>query len=58
MKAFRRVRDIVLLCMVIAYSGAHMPTSQGFARVGASFKAGYDRAVQSNARENTQQNNN
>jgi hypothetical protein len=45
MRAFRSIRDIVLLCIVIAYSGAHWPTSQGFARVGASFKAGYDRAI-------------
>jgi hypothetical protein len=49
MKAFRRVlarmRDIALLCMVIAYSGAHWPTSHGLARISASFKAGYDRGI-------------
>jgi hypothetical protein len=45
-RAFARMRDIALLCMVIAYSGAHWPSSHGLARVGASFKAGYERAAQ------------
>jgi len=54
-KAFRGVRDIVLLLLVIAYSGAHMPTSDGFAHIGESFKAGYARGVaEHDAREREQ----
>jgi hypothetical protein len=55
-RGLRGIRDLVLLCMVIAYSGAHWPSSHGLARVGASFKAGYDRGViEHNAREQTHQ---
>lgn len=46
MRTFRRMRDICLLLTVIIYSGAHMPTSGGLARVAHSFATGYERAAQ------------
>lgn len=51
MKTFRRLRDICLLLTIVIYSGAHMPSTGGLARVGDSFKAGYDRAVKENAQQ-------
>jgi hypothetical protein len=47
MKRIRRLRDIILLCIVIAYCGAHVPTAHGVSSVGhtfsQAFKAGYQR---------------
>lgn len=44
MKRLRRMRDIALLCIVIIYSGAHMPTMDGAARISQAFADGYHRA--------------
>jgi hypothetical protein len=43
MKRLRRMRDIALLCIVIIYSGAHMPSSGAFSRISQSFAEGFAR---------------
>lgn len=57
-KGLRGIRDIALLCIVIAYSGAHWPTSHGMNRIADSFKAGYARGVIEHDERERQQNNN
>jgi hypothetical protein len=43
MRRIKRIRDIGLLIAVIIYSGAHMPSSHGLARITKSFADGYAR---------------
>jgi hypothetical protein len=55
-KGLRGIRDIILLCIVIAYSGAHMPTANGVASVGhtfsQAFNAGYQRGYARQSADN------
>jgi hypothetical protein len=49
MRRIKRIRDIALLLVIIVYSGAHMPTMGGAARISQSFADGYARGYAKHA---------